>query len=192
MGVRRVFDFGGIKSKEQRCSARCQSLPFERKALTAGADLKKIWFLRHNRPQTAYNFPRLEVRDCMKKGLYVVFSLLVVALLSAFFLPERAGEVSTDKRFFASMPSLFYMENDDDELEEERQIKVYLNEEERILAAKELIRITSKISKNEGIIIAGDFNKGINKIGKHKYVFEEQETYPEYEILKKKFNHIGN
>ena len=68
----------------------------------------------------------------MKKGLYVVFSLLVVALLSAFFLPERAGEVSTDKRFFASMPSLFYMENDDDELEEERQIKVYLNEEERI------------------------------------------------------------
>ena len=71
-------------------------------------------------------------------------------------------------------------------------VHLSIDEEERVLAAKELIRITSKISKNEGIIIAGDFNIGINKIGKHKYVFEPQETYPEYEILKKKFNHIGN
>lgn len=65
-------------------------------------------------------------------------------------------------------------------------------EEERILAAKALLRIISKISKSEGIIIAGDFNVGISKIGNHKYVFEQKDYYEEYEILKKRFNHLGN
>lgn len=67
----------------------------------------------------------------MKKGLYAVLSLLVVVLLSAFFLPERAGELSSDKRFFASIPSLFYMEKSGDE-PKENQIKVYLSKENEI------------------------------------------------------------
>lgn len=66
------------------------------------------------------------------------------------------------------------------------------NKKERTLACRELLKITSKINKNEGIIIAGDFNNGINKIGKHKYSFEELDTYEEYEILKERFTHIGN
>jgi len=65
-------------------------------------------------------------------------------------------------------------------------------EEERILAAKELLRITSHISKSENIIIAGDFNVGISKIGHHKYIYEQKDSYEEYEILKKKFHHLGN
>lgn len=64
--------------------------------------------------------------------------------------------------------------------------------EERILSSKELLRITSNISKSEGIIIAGDFNVGISKIGKHKYTFEEEDSYEEYEILKKRFQHLSN
>ena len=65
-------------------------------------------------------------------------------------------------------------------------------EEERILTSKELIKITSKINKNESIIIGGDFNVGIKKIGNHKYIHEPKETYKEYEILKEKFKHISN
>ena len=65
-------------------------------------------------------------------------------------------------------------------------------EEERILSSKALLRITSNISKSEGIIIAGDFNVGISKIGNHKYSFEQKDSYEEYDILKKKFNHLNN
>ena len=65
-------------------------------------------------------------------------------------------------------------------------------EEERILSAKTLLRITSHINRNERIIITGDFNIGVNKIGNHEYNFQERETYEEYEILKKKFNKIEN
>lgn len=65
-------------------------------------------------------------------------------------------------------------------------------QEERILTAKELLRITSKINKNEPIIIGGDFNVGITKVGNHKYKYEPKEKYEEYEILKGKFNHIDN
>ena len=65
-------------------------------------------------------------------------------------------------------------------------------EDERVLTAKELLRITSKINKNESIIIGGDFNIGITKIGNHKYNFEEKEKYPEYEILKEKFKSLDN
>ena len=65
-------------------------------------------------------------------------------------------------------------------------------EDERILTAKELIRIVSKINKNEAIIIGGDFNVGINKIGNHKYSYEPKDKYEEYEILKEKFKSIDN
>ena len=65
-------------------------------------------------------------------------------------------------------------------------------EDERILTAKELLRITSKINKGESIIIGGDFNVGISKIGNHKYSFEAKEKYEEYEILKTKFKPLDN
>ena len=66
-------------------------------------------------------------------------------------------------------------------------------EEERILSSKALLRIVSNINnKAEGIIIAGDFNVGISKIGNHKYSFEQKDFYEEFEILKKKFHHINN
>lgn len=71
-------------------------------------------------------------------------------------------------------------------------VHLSVNEEERVLAAKELVRITSKINKAESIIIAGDFNVGISQIGKHKYIFEQKALYPEFEILKKKFKNLGN
>ena len=60
-------------------------------------------------------------------------------------------------------------------------------EDERILTAKELLKITSKINKNQPIIIGGDFNVGITKIGTHKYSYQPQDAYQEYEILKKQF-----
>ena len=65
-------------------------------------------------------------------------------------------------------------------------------EDERILTSKELLKITSKINKNEPIIIGGDFNVGVKKIGNHRYSFEFNEKYQEYEILKEKFKSINN
>ena len=65
-------------------------------------------------------------------------------------------------------------------------------EDERILTAEELLKITSKINKNEAIIIGGDFNVGIKKAGSHKYIYEAKESYKEYEILKEKFKSINN
>lgn len=65
-------------------------------------------------------------------------------------------------------------------------------EDERVLTAKELLKITSKINKNEGIIIGGDFNVGVTKIGNHKYSYMRKDSYKEYEILKEKFKSINN
>lgn len=65
-------------------------------------------------------------------------------------------------------------------------------EDERILTSKELLRIVSKINKNEPIIIGGDFNVGVKKIGHHKYLHEPKSKYKEYEILKEKFKSINN
>ena len=65
-------------------------------------------------------------------------------------------------------------------------------EDERILTSKELLRITSKLDKNEPVIIGGDFNVGVKKIGPHKYIHEPKEKYEEYEILKEKFKSIEN
>lgn len=65
-------------------------------------------------------------------------------------------------------------------------------EDERILTSKELLRIISKINKNEPIIIGGDFNVGIKKIGNHKYLYEPKSEYEEYSILKQKLKSIEN
>ena len=66
------------------------------------------------------------------------------------------------------------------------------HEDERILTSKTLLRIISKINKNEPIIIGGDFNVGVRKIGNHKYLYEPKNEYEEYEILKKELNSINN
>ena len=66
------------------------------------------------------------------------------------------------------------------------------NEEERKLGTEELINIIEKIDENEIIIIGGDFNVGVEKIGKHEYLFKQDKIYPEYEMLKKHLNKIEN
>jgi len=65
-------------------------------------------------------------------------------------------------------------------------------EDERILATKELLRIIKKIDSDESIIIGGDFNVGVTRLGKGNYIFNEQKSYEEYEILKKYLNKIDN
>ena len=65
-------------------------------------------------------------------------------------------------------------------------------EDERILACKELNRIINKIDKNEIVIIGGDFNVGVTRLGKGKYTFDKQEEYEEYKILRKKLNQLPN
>ena len=64
--------------------------------------------------------------------------------------------------------------------------------DERILACKELNRIISKIDKNEIIIVGGDFNVGVTRLGKGKYTFEKEDVYEEYSILEKKLKRIPN
>lgn len=66
------------------------------------------------------------------------------------------------------------------------------HEDERILTSKALLRIISKINKNEPIIIGGDFNVGVKKVGNHKYLYEPKKEYEEYEILKRELNSINN
>lgn len=66
------------------------------------------------------------------------------------------------------------------------------NLEERKLATEELINIIEKIDESEVIIIGGDFNIGVEKIGNHQYKFEKTEKYPEYEMLKNYLNKIEN
>lgn len=65
-------------------------------------------------------------------------------------------------------------------------------EDERILTSKELLKITSKLNKNEPVIIGGDFNVGISKVGDHEYKYEKKENYTEFEILKERFKSIEN
>lgn len=65
-------------------------------------------------------------------------------------------------------------------------------EKERILTSRELLRITSKVNKGEPIIIGGDFNVGIKKIGNHRYLYDPKAEYKEYEILKERFSSINN
>lgn len=65
-------------------------------------------------------------------------------------------------------------------------------EDERILACKELMRIVKKIDKDEIIIVGGDFNVGITRLGKGKYTYEKRDKYEEYNILEKTLNKIEN
>lgn len=65
-------------------------------------------------------------------------------------------------------------------------------EDERILACKELKKIINKIDKNEIIIIGGDFNVGVTRLGKGKYTFEKKEKYAEYNILGEELERIPN
>lgn len=71
-------------------------------------------------------------------------------------------------------------------------IHLSTNKEERILAINELLRVIKKLPSSELVIMAGDFNVGVTKIGKHQYSFENELTYPEYEILSKKLKKINN
>jgi endonuclease/exonuclease/phosphatase family metal-dependent hydrolase len=64
--------------------------------------------------------------------------------------------------------------------------------DERVLACKELNRIIEKIDKNEIIIIGGDFNIGVTRLGKGKYTFKEQREYDEYKILGENLLRIPN
>lgn len=65
-------------------------------------------------------------------------------------------------------------------------------EEERLLAAKELMTIIKTIPKNEIIFVGGDFNVGITKIGKHQYNFEKKESYKEYDEIGKRLSKLPN
>lgn len=65
-------------------------------------------------------------------------------------------------------------------------------EDERVLATKELMRIIRKINKDEIIIIGGDFNVGVTRLGKGKYTYEKKEEYEEYNILKTLLMQIEN
>lgn len=65
-------------------------------------------------------------------------------------------------------------------------------EPERKLATMEILKIISKISSEEIIILGGDFNVGKIKIGDHKYKFIKKDVYEEYEILQKKLKKTPN
>lgn len=65
-------------------------------------------------------------------------------------------------------------------------------EDERILACRELKRIISKIKQKEIIIIGGDFNIGVTRLGKGRYTFTPKDEYEEYKILGEKLVRIPN
>ena len=71
-------------------------------------------------------------------------------------------------------------------------IHLSTNEQERILSIKELIRIIKKLPADELVIVGGDFNVGVTKIGPHKYSCEKKDTYQEYQLLSKYLNKIDN
>lgn len=64
--------------------------------------------------------------------------------------------------------------------------------EERILSCKELNRIIEKIDDDEMIILGGDFNVGVTRLGKGKYIMNEQSQYEEYRILEKNLIKLSN
>ena len=65
-------------------------------------------------------------------------------------------------------------------------------EDERVLAAKMIIDIIKKLDKNDYIIVGGDFNIGIIKVGDHKYEFSPNEDIIEYDIIQKKLKKLDN
>lgn len=71
-------------------------------------------------------------------------------------------------------------------------IHLSTNEKERLLSIKELIRIIKKLPDEELIIVGGDFNVGVTKIGPHKYSCERKDTFPEYQLLSRFLNKVDN
>ena len=65
-------------------------------------------------------------------------------------------------------------------------------EEERILSTKELMKIIDKIDDDEIIIIGGDFNVGVTRIGKNKYTYEKRSEYEEYNMIEKSLIKLDN
>jgi len=66
------------------------------------------------------------------------------------------------------------------------------HENERIMSANEIMKIINKINDNSAIIVAGDFNVGVTRLGKGKYKYEPKEKFEEYEILGEKLKKINN
>lgn len=64
--------------------------------------------------------------------------------------------------------------------------------DERILACKELNRIISKIDENEIIIIGGDFNVGVTRLGKGRYTYSREDKFEEYSILEEHLLKLPN
>ncbi len=67
-----------------------------------------------------------------------------------------------------------------------------VHQDERLSEINEIIKIIEKIDKEDYIILGGDFNVGIEKIGKHKYKYNKKDNYDEYILLRKKLNKIDN
>lgn len=67
----------------------------------------------------------------MKKCVYAVMSLLVIALLTAFFLPDHT-EGKGEKRFFGAMSALFKREEAAKETDDGFSLKVYLTKDKKI------------------------------------------------------------
>ena len=65
-------------------------------------------------------------------------------------------------------------------------------EDERILAVKELLKILEKIDPREIIIIGGDFNVGVTRLGKGRYIYEKKEEFEEYRLLQEKLKKLDN
>lgn len=70
----------------------------------------------------------------MKKGIYAVLSLVVALLLTAFFLPERAGEETGEKRFFGIMNAMFAREEEKPLEDNEKVIRVYMTKDREIVS----------------------------------------------------------
>ena len=64
--------------------------------------------------------------------------------------------------------------------------------EERIIAIKDLLKVYTELSKDEEVIVAGDFNIGIDKIGKHKYVQNREDEELEYKMLQENLMKLPN
>lgn len=63
--------------------------------------------------------------------------------------------------------------------------------EERIKFSEEIIYLMDRIETPENAVLLGDFNLGlIPQEGKHNYIIEQKENYPEYENLLKCFDKV--
>ena len=65
-------------------------------------------------------------------------------------------------------------------------------EDERILAVKELLKILVKIDPRKIVIIGGDFNVGVTRLGKGRYIYEKKEEFEEYRLLQEKLKKLDN